>query len=224
MIQIDPKYFSNREFSFNMADKSKNPIDYHNFYPLWIGNMQLYSGIKYIYNERLGIYEQGKYTISLFNAQGVELATLDKASFEAYKRHLLDLSQTIPRKELDVRFADGEDERRKARLVLADVKRTYYSEALAPIIKYVAKEPECVGHIPSDFFFEHPTLAEEILTEYQNVKMGELKALPAQEDCSPFVESIKQEVEAMNKIFNNIEKSKDVEKNFGDLFKRDKEV
>ena len=99
---------------------------------------------------------------------------------------------------------------------------------LAVVCKYIAKsaahDPKIVEHIPNELFFARETLGEEILTEYQALKLEELKHLPAAQDPSGLVEEVKTNVANMNKTFNKVEKSREVNNGFKNLCARDRNV
>lgn len=211
MYKIDPKYFNERN-NFNFKDPKSNPIKFMGFEKEVINGVTFYIGATPIWNERLQQFTQER-TFSFLSTDGVELCCLEKNKFNDIKFNLDRI-----REERDESFNKLDRDN-----YLKMLERRKLGIVLNPIIEAVAKEPELAGHIPVEAYMQRPTLAEEILTAYQRVKMEQLQKLPAGQDCGPFVEEIKSKVETMNKTFNNIEKTRKTKESFADFFKRDKE-
>ncbi len=92
------------------------------------------------------------------------------------------------------------------------------------IARYAAQNPKIIEHMPVEMFLKRKWFGEEILTNFQRIKMEELKQLSAGQDSKPFVDDVKNTVAYMNKTFNNIEKTRQAKENFEGLFERNREI
>lgn len=213
MYKIDPKYFD-EHYNFNFADRDANPTKFRGFSKEVVCGVTFYVGAAPVWDERLQKFEPEKNTFSFLSAEGVELCSITKMKFD-------DIRFQIKRREED---KDQYFRNQDRKYYIEQIERDKLSIFMHPVIENAAQNPEIVEHIPVEAFMARECLAEEILTQYQAQKLGELKKLPAGKDCSSFVEEIKTTVENMNKTFNNIEKTRQAKENFSDLFKRDREI
>ena len=92
------------------------------------------------------------------------------------------------------------------------------------IARYAAQNPKIIEHMPVEMFLKRRCFGEEILTNFQRIKIEELNQLSAGQDCKPFVDDVKKTVDSMNKTFNNIEKTRLTKENFDELFERNREI
>lgn len=214
MYKIDPKYLEEGYRYDYSIPPEKNEIKFHRIIKEIVNKVTFYVGIAPVWNNELQRYVSGKYTISILNAEGVEICSMPKEKFD-------DIRSQIMHKELEIdNYNRGPVRDQHVKLI----ERIQMNIFMKPIIENAAENPEIIEHIPVEAFLQKETLAEEILSKYQEIKLNELKNLPVGKDCEPFVEEIKSTVESMNKTFNNIEKTRQTKEGFAELFKRDKEI
>ena len=162
--------------------------------------------------------EQDQVRYALLTERGVEMCNMSKEEYDNFKRQKAHYEDTSNKAWNDM----------KAKKITPSTYEKHVANQIlyfyGPIVKSAANDPKIIKHIPVRAFAEHPTLGEEILTAYQEVKMAELDAIPAGKSCEHLVKEVKETVESMNKTFNNIEKTMEAKKAFADMFKRDKSL